>query len=160
MAGEAVETDEEGEEKKKEKPNIVKIMVGVLKETTDFKLLKDKPLFTLITLSNFFVFFVYFIPFIYIPVRAQELGIDQYPWLISIIGIVNIPMRILFGVLADSGLVSAINMNTGCTLAACITLFTFYVLTNFWMQACFAVVFGMAIGKLRNETLDLFERSG
>lgn len=58
----------------------------IVKETTNFKLLKESLPFALITFSNFFVFFVYFIPFIYIPIRAQQLGIDNYPWILSIIG--------------------------------------------------------------------------
>ena len=62
------------------------VVAQIFKETTNFKLLKESLPFALITFSNFFVFFVYFIPFIYIPIRAQQLGIDNYPWILSIIG--------------------------------------------------------------------------
>jgi MFS family permease len=47
--------------------------------------------------------------------------------------------------MADRKFVSAVNMNTGCVLIACVTVFSFYALTNFWMQACFAVLFAVAI---------------
>jgi MFS family permease len=129
----------------KKKQNCGEVTLTILKNTTNFSLLKENFNFFLITMSNFFIFLVYFIPFIYIPVRAQQLGIENYPWILSIIGIVNIPVRIIFGFLADRKFVSAINMNTLCTLTACLILFTFYALTTFWMQACFAVLFAIAI---------------
>jgi MFS family permease len=135
----------EPQETKKKKENCGQITLSILKNTANFTLLKDNFNFFLITMSNFFIFLVYFIPFIYIPVRAQQLGIDQYPWILSIIGIVNIPSRIIFGLLADRNFLSAISMNSICTLTACATLFTFYALTTFWMQACFAVLFAVAI---------------
>jgi predicted MFS family arabinose efflux permease len=142
-----INTNEVEIEQKEAKEPISKIIKSIVKETTNFKLLKENLGFFLITMSNFFVFFVYFIPFIYIPVRAQQLEIKNYPWIISIIGIVNIPVRILFGFLVDKKIASAINMNTVCTLTACLTLFTYYALDTFMLQAGFAVLFAISIGE-------------
>lgn len=61
-------------------------------------------------------------------------------------GIVNIPVRIFFGFIADRKVITAIDMNTACTLVASLTIFSYYLLTTFWMQACFAVFFAAAIG--------------
>ena len=78
--------DRKGAETLKAKKSVKEILVSIVKNMTDFRLLRENSSFFLISLSNFFVFFVYFIPFIYIPVRARELGIENYPWIISIIG--------------------------------------------------------------------------
>lgn len=68
------------------KKGVSQIVIGILKEIVNVRLLKENLPFLLITLSNFFIFFVYFIPFIYIPIRAKELKIPNYPLLLSIIG--------------------------------------------------------------------------
>lgn len=72
---------------KPKKPSPGATVAKIFKEMFNFKLIATNKLFLLIVLSNFFVFFVYFIPFIYIPIRAKKLGMTQYPWIISIIGI-------------------------------------------------------------------------
>jgi hypothetical protein len=75
-------------EKTNENPKVPasKIIVGIFKEIINVKLLKENVAFLFISLLNFFIFFVYFIPFIYIPVRARELKIPNYPLILSIIG--------------------------------------------------------------------------
>lgn len=66
----------------------IRISLGILKEMTDFGLLRHNFPFLLITLSNFFIFSGYFVPFMYILEIANKNGIDpaDAPWLISIIG--------------------------------------------------------------------------
>lgn len=78
--------EEEEEDKENKLTKTIKVVKDVFKDATNFKILMTNKLFLLITLSNAFIFLVYFIPFIYIPVRAKELGITQYAWIISIIG--------------------------------------------------------------------------
>jgi hypothetical protein len=66
--------------------NFLTISINILKEMTNMSLLKENLAFLLITLSGFFVFAGYFAPFLFIPRRAQELKINEYAWLLSIIG--------------------------------------------------------------------------
>ncbi len=63
-----------------------KVLVDIVKEMTDFKLLGQNKQFLLVTLANFFSFAPLFVPYIYIPIYAKELGIDNYPIILSIIG--------------------------------------------------------------------------
>ena len=134
----------EQENKPKEKQTCGQMVLEIFKEMTNFRLLKENKLFLFSAMSNFFTFFVYFIPFIYIPIRAKELGITQFAWIISIIGIVNIPMRIIFGFIVDRRIIRAIHMNTVCVFIASISLYSYYFLTNFPSQAVFAVFFAIA----------------
>lgn len=122
-----------------------RITKGILKETFNFKLFIQNVPFAFLVLSNFFIFIGYFVPFIYIPIRAEELGIEHYAWIISIIGIVNIPSRIIFGIVVDRKWISSVNMNTACCAVATGSLFLFYPLTEFWMQSIFAVIYAIAI---------------
>ncbi len=78
--------EEEEENKENKVTKTVRVIKDVVKDATNFKILMTNKLFFLITMSNAFIFLVYFIPFIYIPVRAKELNITQYAWIISIIG--------------------------------------------------------------------------
>ena len=118
------------------------------KELVDFSLLRQNKIFLLIVLSNFFVFFAYYITFIYIPIRAQSLGINEFAWIISIMGIANIPMRIFFGFMCDKKFMKAINMNTLCLLLAIFSLFSYFFLTNFALQIGFAIVFSIPMAGL------------
>lgn len=119
---------------------------------TNFKILKLNNSFLLITLSNFLIFFVYFIPFIYIPIRAKALKIAQFAWLISIIGIVNIPMRILFGIICDRKLIKPIHMNSLCIFLASGCMFSYFYLTTFNSQAVATGLFGMAAAGINSLT--------
>jgi hypothetical protein len=66
--------------------NCFTLSINILKEMGNMSLLKENLAFLLITLSGFFVFAGYFAPFLFIPRRAQELKINEYAWLLSIIG--------------------------------------------------------------------------
>lgn len=63
-----------------------KVILDILKEMTNFKLLRQNKMFLLVTIANFFVFLGYFLPWIYIPRRAAELKIENYALILSIIG--------------------------------------------------------------------------
>jgi hypothetical protein len=63
-----------------------KVIVDVLKETTDFKLLGQNRQFLLVTLANFFMFAGFFVPYIYIPVYAEELKIENSSAVNMVIG--------------------------------------------------------------------------
>ena len=64
------------------------IVIGILKEMTDFRLLFQNVGFLLITISNFFLFTGYFTPFLYITKIAESHGVSnaKASFLISIIG--------------------------------------------------------------------------
>jgi hypothetical protein len=64
----------------------LRISIQILKEMTDFKLLRQNFGFLLITLSNFFVFSGYFPPFLYITKIAENNNIPNPAILLSIIG--------------------------------------------------------------------------
>ena len=66
--------------------HIVKVIVDIVKEMTNFKLLIQSKPFALVVIANFFVFVGYFIPFIYIPIRGGELNITNYSIILSVIG--------------------------------------------------------------------------
>jgi predicted MFS family arabinose efflux permease len=128
----------------------LRISFGILKEMTDFKLLLQSPGFLLITLSNFFIFLGYFTPFIYVTKVAKENGIEsgKASFLLAIIGITNIPFRMLFGLIADRKLVSAINLNTISVAIATAPLFLYSVLQKeYWSQIVFVIVFAIGMGK-------------
>lgn len=122
------------------------ISYNIIKEITDVKLITQNLPFFLITLSNFFVFFGYFLPYIYIPIRAKEINLESFSWILSIIGIFNIPSRLLFGVLADKRYLSPINLNTLSAAIGAISLWLFPFFNKFWNQAIFAALFATGIG--------------
>lgn len=132
----------------------LRITFGILKEMSDFTLLKQNFGFLLITLSNFFIFFGYFTPFLYITKIAVENKIDNASLLISIIGIVNIPARMAYGFIADRRFISPINLNTLSVAIGTIPLYFYFMLQyNFWTQATFAVFFAIGIGKTKIYTI-------
>jgi len=108
-------------------------------------------MFLLIVISNFFTFLCYFTIFTYMPIRAKELDTtiqENFPLIISIIGIFNIPFRVMFGFLADRKFITAVDMNTACILIGSATMFSFFFLTQFWELVIFAVVFAFAMAGL------------
>ena len=121
----------------------VSIIIEIVKSIGDFRLLSNIR-FLLIVIANFFFAIGFFVPYIFIPLRAKELEMTEFAWLFSIIGIVNIPSRILFGLLADRKLTKSINLNTICTLLVAVSLFIYLPLVSFWSQACFSVLFAVS----------------
>ena len=121
----------------------VSIIIEIVKSIGDFRLLSNIR-FLLILIANFFFAIGFFVPYIFIPIRAKELEITEFAWLLSIIGIANIPSRILFGLLADQKLTKSINLNTICTLLVAVSLFLYLPLVSFWSQACFSVLFAVS----------------
>ncbi len=86
------------------------------------------------------------VPFIYIPIRGVELNIKEYAWIISIIGIINIPARIIFGIIVDKNIAHPLlGFSLSCFLASLANII-FYFLTTFWAQVTFSIIFGIACG--------------
>lgn len=126
----------------------VPAFLEILKEISNFKLLFQNAEFFYLTISNFFIFTGYFTPFLYLTKIAQSNNISktQASFLISTIGAINIPARIIFGFVADSKIISAINLNTGSVFVSTVPLFLFIVMQYFyWSQILFSVVFAIGI---------------
>ena len=66
--------------------NFLNITWSIIKEIIDIRLLFQSIPFLIITVSNFFVFLGYFIPFIYMPIRAKDINVENIGWIFSIIG--------------------------------------------------------------------------
>jgi len=131
-----------------ERYSCLRITVDILKEMSDFSLLRQNLGFLLITLSNFFIFFGYFTPFLYITKIAEDNGVPkgEASFLISIIGIVNIPARMAYGFIADRRIILPINLNTFSVIIGTVPLFLYFKLSEaYWSQVIFAVAFATGI---------------
>lgn len=140
---------EPAEPKFYERNSCCRITVGILKEMTDFSLLCQNFGFLLIVLSNFFIFSGFFTPFLYITKIAESHGIskEKAAFLISIVGIVNIPMRMLFGFIADRKFIAAINLNSFSIAVSTIGLFLYFKLQYaYWSNVLFAILLAIGIG--------------
>ncbi len=136
-------TDDDDGEPKSCCKSCLSVSWSILKEMGNLSLLKENFAFLLIVLSNFFIFSGYFIPYIYVPVRAKELGIANFALILSVIGILNIPGRLVFGFLADK--MSPTNLNSACALLASLSLWFYAPLTTFVTQCVFGAVFAIGI---------------
>lgn len=135
--------------------SFLRIVTGILKEMTDFKLITQNFAFFLITASNFFLFTGYFTPFIYLTEIAQKNEIDKESatYLLSTIGIVNIPARMLYGLIADRKYISAVNLNTFSVAVATVSLFLFPILQHeYWSLIVFSVIFAVGIAGMNSLT--------
>ncbi len=123
------------------------IFLKICKDMADVKLLGQNVKFLFITLCNFFSFNALFITYIYIKIHCQKNNIPEPSHILSIIGITNIPMRLFLGWLADTKVLSAVNLNTICIAVAAISMFIVSHLTTFWSMVGFAIAFASGTGK-------------
>lgn len=70
----------------KNKPTGTEIFLNIIREVGNFTLLKENKMLLMIVISNFFAFLCYFTPFTFIPIRAKGLNLENYAYIISIIG--------------------------------------------------------------------------
>lgn len=66
----------------------------------DFSLFVD-PIFLIFTISNFLTSVGYYIPYVYLVPMSDELGIENSPLLISIVGAANLIGRVFLGYISD-----------------------------------------------------------
>ncbi len=125
------------------------MICGLLKEMVDIKLLGQNWRFLLLTLSNLFIFTGYFLPFIYLKEVADLNGITNASLIISIIGAVNIPSRVIFGFLADARYLTPITLNTLAAFLGALPLILYdcYLQQSFWTQCIFAVLYAISTCK-------------
>jgi predicted MFS family arabinose efflux permease len=124
----------------------MEILVEVTKETANFKLLKENDAFFLFSWSNFFLHLAYLTPFIYIPIRAHELGIIDYAFLLSIIGICSIPATIIFGIFSDRKIAAPVTIYAVFTLVMGSMFFIYTSLNTFFLQSIYALMFSLSMG--------------
>ncbi len=126
------------------------MICGLLKEMVNIKLLGQNWRFLFVTLSNLFVFTGYFLPFVYLTKVAEMNGVPNPSFVISIIGAVNIPSRVLFGFLADARYITPITLNTFAVLLGAVPLlcYDYYLQYFFWSQCIFAVAYAISTCKL------------
>lgn len=101
---------------------------AALLEMLDLSLLVD-PIFILFSVSNFLTSIGFYIPYTYTVVLSGELGVDNAPYLISIIGASNLVGRIILGYISDKPWVNRLLAYNVCLTIAGIseydTVFTF-----------------------------------
>lgn len=132
----------------------LRLTVEILTEMTNFKLLRQNFGFLLITLSNFFLFTGYFLPYIYIVRIADAEGMNNPDFLLSVMGITNIPFRMLFGLIADRRIITALNLNTLCVVFATGPFFIYKILLmkHTWGQYLFALSFAIGTAGMNSLT--------
>jgi hypothetical protein len=81
--------------------------------------------------------------------------------IILILGIVNIPARILYGIISDRKIISAVNLNTFAVTVATVPLFLYpHVLSLTYVGAViFVVLFAIGIGELQKNSFTVFLQS-
>lgn len=138
-----------------ERNKFLRLSVEILREMTNFELLIQNFGFLLITLSNLFCFTGFFLPYIYLPSIAEQHNLMEKPAiLLSIIGILNIPFRLLYGIIADKRFMTPLNLNTLCVLVATVPFFFYDTVLQYsvWGQYLFAVLFAIGIAGMNSLT--------
>lgn len=125
------------------------IAIQIGKDIINIKLMFQNFEVFCLVLCNFFCFIGLFIPYTYIPVygEANNLSDKEIGMVLSVIGIVNIPMRLMFGAVADRRWVSSVNLNTFAVTIALASLVMFAHLTTYWGMLISGVIFAFGTGK-------------
>ncbi|CAH2240594.1 jg21068 [Pararge aegeria aegeria] len=118
---------------------------AALSEMLDVSLLVD-PIFILFSLSNFLTSIGFYIPYVYTVPMSEKLGIENSPYLISIIGASNLVGRIVLGYISDKPWVDRLLAYNVCLTIAGISTAMAMVCWEFWGLALYATAFGFTIG--------------
>lgn len=116
-----------------------------LLEMLDLSLLVD-PIFSLFAVSNFLTSIGFYIPYTYTVMLSKELGVENSPYLISIIGASNLIGRIILGYISDKPWVNRLLAYNICLTIAGISTALATVCWEFWGLALYATTFGFCIG--------------
>lgn len=129
--------------------NFVRDFFNELRETMDISLLWDL-VFMIFAISNLLTSIGYCVPYIFLPDRAQSMGIanrKQASFLVSIIGITNTIGRIIFGWIADFKFVNRLMLyNTVLVLCGIASLLSGLCITLPAMSF-YAACFGLLVGE-------------
>ncbi len=136
------------------------VLIEIVKEMTNFSLLTKNAVFTLIAASNFFAFSGFFLVYIYLTAVAdQYTQMENSQNLLIVIGLLNIPFRLIFGWVADRRIITPLNLNTLCVTFSTVPFFLYkdFLSHYVWGQYVFAVIFAIGCGKKLNmEIISLF----
>ncbi|XP_038222663.1 monocarboxylate transporter 12 [Zerene cesonia] len=116
-----------------------------LSEMLDVSLLID-PIFILFSLSNFLTSIGFYIPYVYTVPMSESLGIENPPYLISIIGASNLVGRVILGYISDKPWVNRLLAYNICLTIAGISTALAMACWEFWGLALYATAFGFTIG--------------
>lgn len=135
------------------------ITLQILKDIVNVKLLVQNFEFFCLAMCNFFCFLGLFIPYIYIPVHAEKTGLSgsQASFILSIIGIVNIPMRLAFGFIADKKIIPTTDLNTIAISIVFASVWCISLFNTYGLQIAFGVAFAVGtagMNILPNKYLD------
>lgn len=111
----------------------------------NWQLLSKNWRFLFMALSNFFVFGGYFVVFVYAEAIGKQNNIPNPSNIISVIGIVNIPGRILAGYLADKRFVSPAMLNTISLFIGIFPLFLHHYYLQFYLWSSYLFSFLYAL---------------
>ncbi|KAG6457555.1 hypothetical protein O3G_MSEX010382 [Manduca sexta] len=118
---------------------------AALSEMLDLSLLVD-PIFILFAVSNFLTSIGFYIPYVYTVPMSEKLGIENPPYLISIIGAANLVGRIILGYISDKPWVNRLLAYNLCLTIAGISTAMAMFCWEFWGLAMYATTFGFTIG--------------
>ncbi|XP_045785637.1 monocarboxylate transporter 13 [Maniola jurtina] len=118
---------------------------AALSEMLDVSLLVD-PIFILFSVSNFLTSIGFYIPYVYTVPMSEKQGIENSPYLISIIGASNLVGRIVLGYISDKPWVNRLLAYNVCLTIAGISTAMAMVCWEFWGLAIYATTFGFTIG--------------
>ncbi|XP_022820451.1 monocarboxylate transporter 12 [Spodoptera litura] len=118
---------------------------AALGEMLDVSLLVD-PIFILFAVSNFLTSIGFYIPYVYTVPMSESLGVENPPYLISIIGGSNLVGRIILGYISDKPWVNRLLAYNLCLTIAGIGTAMAMACWEFWGLALYATTFGFTIG--------------
>ncbi|KAH9639842.1 hypothetical protein HF086_015693, partial [Spodoptera exigua] len=118
---------------------------AALGEMLDVSLLVD-PIFILFAISNFLTSIGFYIPYVYTVPMSESLGVENPPYLISIIGGSNLVGRIILGYISDKPWVNRLLAYNLCLTIAGIGTAMAMACWEFWGLALYATTFGFTIG--------------
>ncbi|XP_072936960.1 monocarboxylate transporter 12 [Epargyreus clarus] len=118
---------------------------AALSEMLNLSLLLD-PIFILFSVSNFLTSVGFYIPYLYTVPLCESLGIENPPYLLSLIGAANLVGRIILGYISDKPWVNRLLAYNLCLTIAGICTVLVNVCWEFWGLAVYAVIFGFTIG--------------
>lgn len=91
-------------------------------------------------------------PYLYIVAQAEQLGVSNASFLISIIGGANTVARIILGYISDKPWVNRLHVYNMClTICGVATVLSAFCV-EFWGLAVYAAVFGFTIGAYVGES--------
>lgn len=132
----------------------LRLIVEVFGEMANFSLLWQNTCFLFIVLSNFFLFTGFFLTYIYLPQVARLNQMRNPQKLLATIGFLNVPFRMLFGLISDRRWITPLNLNTLSVLIATVPYFLYESILQYhtWGQYLFSIQFAVGTAGMNSLT--------